>query len=202
MLLSGGNMMIITTLQLKEYYSNLADPKGKILRDIKNGKLFPLVKGIYETDPNAFAPRLAQFIYGPSYISFDYILHNRGLIPEAIYHTITCATFNKRKIKTYKNTFGTFIYRDVPNDVFSLGVIAVIDGLYSYQVATPEKALCDKLYTLSPVKTVNDLEKMLFEDLRIDKGGFNELNKDDILRLAPLYRSKNLKLLAKYIEEK
>ena len=195
-------MMIITTLQLKEYYSDLADPKGKILRDIKNGNLFPLVKGIYETDPNAFAPRLAQFIYGPSYISFDYILHNRGLIPEAIYHTITCATFNKRKIKTYKNRFGTFIYRDVPNDVFSLGVVPVIDGLYSYQVATPEKALCDKLYTLSPVKTVKDLEKMLFEDLRIDEGRFNELNKDNILRLAPLYRSKNLNLLAKHMEEK
>lgn len=194
--------MIITTQQLKEYYNKLADPKGRILRDIKNGKLFPLVKGIYETDPNAFAPRLAQFIYGPSYISFDYILHNRGLIPEAIYHTITCATFNKRKIKTYKNRFGTFIYRDVPNDVFSLGVIAVTDGPYSYQVATPEKALCDKLYTLSPVKNVKDLEKMLFEDLRIDEDAFNELNTDDILKLAPLYRSKNLSLLAKYVKEK
>ena len=90
----------------------------------------------------------------------------------------------------------------MPNDVFSLGVIAVTDGPYSYQVATPEKALCDKLYTLSPVKNVKDLEKMLFEDLRIDEDAFNKLNTDDILKLAPLYRSKNLSLLAKYVKEK
>jgi len=192
--------MIVTTQQLKEYYSNLVDIKGRIARDVKNGKLFPLVKGIYETDPNAFGPRLAQFIYGPSYISFDYVLHYRGLIPEAIYDTITCATFNKKKIKTYINRFGTFIYRDVPKDVFSLGVIVIRDGDYTYQVATPEKALCDKLYTISPVKTVKELQQMLFEDLRIDEDRFNELNKQDILKLAPLYRSTNLNLLAKFIK--
>ena len=193
--------MIITTQQLKEYYSSLSDPKGRILRDVKNGKLFPLVKGIYETDSNAFAPRLAQFIYGPSYISFDYVLHNRGLIPEAIYHTITCATFNKRKVKTYTNHFGTFIYRDVPKDVFSLGVIAIMDGQYSYQVATPEKALCDKLYTLSPINSIKELKKLLFEDLRIDEDAFNMLNKEDILKMAPLYRSTSLNFLIRLIGE-
>lgn len=192
--------MIITTQQLKEQYSNYSNPIAKISRDVKNGKLFPLVKGIYETNPNAFAPYLAQFIYGPSYISFDYVLHYQGLIPEAIYSTVTCATYNKKKIKTYTNKFGTFIYRDVPSSVFSLGVIAINDGEYSYQVATPEKALCDKLYTISPVRTINDLEKLLFEDLRIDEDKFNELNKQDILKLAPLYRSTNLNLLEKLIK--
>lgn len=194
--------MIVTTQQLQEQYSHLSNKMGRISRDVKNGKLFPLVKGVYETDSNAFAPRLAQFIYGPSYISFDYVLHNRGLIPEAVYHTITCATFNKRKAKTYTNHFGTFIYRDVPKDVFSLGVIVIMDGQYSYQVATPEKALCDKLYTLSPVKSIKELKKLLFEDLRIDEDAFNKLNKEDILKIAPLYRSTNLNLLVKLIGER
>lgn len=192
--------MIVTTQQLKEKYNNFSDPIGKIARDVKQGKLFPLVKGVYETDPNAFAPYLAQFIYGPSYISFDYILHYRGLIPEAIYHTVTCATYNKKKIKTYTNKFGTFIYRDVPSSVFSLGVMVINTEGYSYQVATPEKALCDKLYSISPVKSVKDLEALLFEDLRIDDDKFNELNKQEILELAPLYRSTNLNLLEKFIK--
>ena len=52
--------MIITFQQLKESYSNLTDVKGKIARDIKKGKLFPLVKGIYETNSNAQGARLAQ----------------------------------------------------------------------------------------------------------------------------------------------
>lgn len=192
--------MVITTQQLREKYKDYSNPNTKISREVKNGNLFPLVRGVYETDPNAFAPHLAQFIYGPSYISFDYILHYRGLIPEAIYHTITCATYNKKKIKTYKNSFGTFIYRDVPRAVFSLGVIVMDTKGYSYQVATPEKALCDKLYSLTPVKTVKDLENLLFEDLRIDEDKFNELNKQDILELAPLYRSTNLNLLIKLLK--
>ncbi len=192
--------MIISSQQLKEIYCNLADPKGKIARDIKKGKIFPLVKGIYETDPNVFPPYLAQFIYGPSYISFDYGLYYYGMIPEAIYNTITCATYNKRKIKTYTNKFGTFIYRDVPKAVYSLGVMVINNDSYSYQIASPEKALCDKLYTISPVKTLNDLKRLLFEDLRIDEDKFNELNKQDILDLAPLYRSTNLNLLAKLVK--
>ena len=146
--------MILTTQQLREQYVNLSDPLGKISRDIKNKKLFPLVKGIYETDANVHGSKLAQFIYGPSYLSFDYVLYSKGLIPETVYNTFTCATFKKRKIKTFTNHFGTFIYRDVPEAVFNLGVTVLIDGSYSYQVATVEKALCDKLYILPPVKNI------------------------------------------------
>lgn len=192
--------MIITLQQLKESYSNLTDVKGKIARDIKKGKLFPLVKGIYETNSNAQGARLAQYIYGPSYLSFDYVLFVQSLIPETVYNTFTCATFNKKKRKTYTNKFGTFIYRDVPSAVYNLGVIAYQEEGYSFSMATAEKALCDKLYILPPVKTIKDLKQMLFEDLRIDKDKFNQLNMQDILDIAPLYHSTNLNLFSKYIK--
>lgn len=193
--------MIVTAQQLKERYSSLADPRGKISRAIKAGKLFPLVKGVYETDADAHGSRLAQFIYGPSYLSFDYVLYTHGLIPEAVYNTFTCATFDKKKIKTYNNRFGTFIYRDVPKDVFSLDLYAFVDNSYSYSVASAEKALCDKLYTLPPVRSMKDFKTLLFEDLRIDKNRFHALNKDDLLTLAPLYHSTNLNMLTKLIKE-
>lgn len=192
--------MIITTQQLKDRYVDYSNPLAKINRDVKQGKLFPLVKGIYETNPNTNGSTLAQYIYGPSYLSFDYVLYHKGLIPEAVYNTFTCATYNKRKIKTYTNRFGTFIYRDVPKSVFHLGVIAFCDKEYCYQMATAEKALCDKLYMLSPVKTIHDFERLIFEDLRIDEDKFNELNKRDILKLAPLYRSTNLNLFTKLMK--
>jgi hypothetical protein len=76
-----------------------------------------------------------------------------------------------------------------------------MNGQYSYQVATPEKALCDKLYTISPVTSVKELKNLLFEDLRIDEDAFNKLNMEDILKMAPLYRSTNLNLLVKLIGE-
>lgn len=192
--------MILTTQQLKEKYKNYSNPISKINRDIKHEKLFPLVRGLYETDPNMHGSRIAQFIYGPSYLSFEYVLHHQGLIPETVFNTFTCATYNKKKIKTYINKFGTFIYRDVPNAVFSLGVNVINDGAYSYHVATPEKALCDKLYTISPVKSVKELKSLLFEDLRIDENMFSELNKEDILKIAPLYHSSNLNYLVKFIK--
>lgn len=192
--------MIVTTQQLMERYSNFSDQKGKIFREIKSGKLFPLVKGIYETDPNVQGSKLAQFIYGPSYLSFDYVLFCHGLIPEIVRNTYTCATFRKRKIKTYSNHFGTFIYRDVPEEVFYLEVLVYVEGNYSFQVAKIEKALCDKLYILPPVRSIKDLRTMLFDDLRIDEDEFNKLDKNIILKLAPLYHSTNLNLLAKLIK--
>lgn len=191
--------MIITTQQLKEQYINYSNPITKIGRDVRQGKLFPLVKGIYETNPNTHGSRIAQFIYGPSYLSFDYVLHYQGLIPEAVYNTFTCATYNKKKIKAYTNSFGTFIYRDVPKAVFSLGVLAFQDGEYSYQVATAEKALCDKLYTLSPVRNVKDLEKLLFEDLRIDINEFSKLNQDELIKISKLYINKSNQILNKWL---
>lgn len=192
--------MIITTQQLKEKYSNYANAMTKIGRDVKQGKLFPIVKGIYETDEKTYGAKLAQVIYGPSYLSFDYALYHYGLIPEVVYNTFTCATYSKKKIKKYINKFGTFIYRDVPNAVYYLGVNLIEDGNYVYHMATPEKALCDKLYTISPVKSLKNLYTLLFEDLRIDESQFASLNKADILVLAPLYHSTNLNLLMKMIK--
>lgn len=77
----------------------------------------------------------------------------------------TSATFKKRKTKTYQNHFGTFTYRDVPANAYHAGVSLHCDKNYSYQIATPEKALCDKLYALSPVKNLRGLKVLLFDYL-------------------------------------
>ena len=129
---------------------------------------------------------------------FDYALSYYGLIPETAYN-YTCATFNKRRTKIYTNHFGTYIYCDVPKRVFSLGIEIKIDGDYSYQIATPEKALCDKLYITKPVRNMSEFKMLLFQDLRIDELEFNKLNKDELIELALLYNSTNLKFLVKYI---
>lgn len=83
--------------------------------------------------------------------------------------------------------------------MYPLGVEIKVEGGYFYQIASPEKALCDKLYSLLPVYSVKALKELLFDDLRIDEAAFFALQKDDILQLAPLYRATNLKFLAKFI---
>lgn len=199
MKLSGGNNMIVTTLNLKEKYKDYTDINGKIKRDIDNGFLFPLVRGIYETNSSIDGFLLASYIYGPSYLSFEYALSYHNIIPERVV-VYTNATFNKRKSKSYQNQFGLYTYRDVPNAAFSFSVKAHEENGYAYLIASPEKALCDLLYIRKPVTSMKELKMVLFEDLRINKDMFDQLNFDEILFLSDKYISSNMKYLRKYIE--
>lgn len=191
--------MIITTLNLKEKYKNYADVNGKIKRDIDKGILFPLVRGIYETNRHTDGFLLASYIYGPSYLSFEYALSFHNIIPERVV-VYTNATFNKRKSKSYQNNFGLFTYRDVPNEAFPYMVKVYKEDSYAYFIASPEKALCDLLYIKKPVSSVRELKMLLFEDLRISTDVFVQLNFQDILFLSSKYISNNIKYLKKYIE--
>ena len=113
--------MIKTTDMLLEELREYASPRSKLSRMAKNGEIFPIVKGLYETEKGTPGIYLAGSIYGPSYVSFEYALGHYGLIPEAVY-TLTCATFEKKKAKKYETPFGTFTYRDVPSEAFPLAL--------------------------------------------------------------------------------
>lgn len=197
MVLRGENM-IITNSIMKHNLDSYSNKNNKISRDIRDKKLFKIINGLYETDQNVSAYLLAGSIYGPSYISFEYAMSFYGLIPEKV-TTVTCATFDKKKKKEYKTDFGVFTYRDIPLLAYPEEILLKEQDNYSYQIATPEKALCDKLYTLSPLNNYSNLENMLFTDLRIDEEEFNKLDVNKINCLSQLYHSTNVELLARYM---
>ena len=190
--------MIITNDMAKYNLNNYSNKNNKISREIKKGKLFKIITGLYETDPNTPGYLLASSIYGPSYISFDFALSYYGLIPERV-STITCATFNKKKRKQYNTKFGVFTYKDVPSSAYPEEILLKQENNYSYQIATKEKALCNKLYSLKPLKNLSNLENMLFNDLRIDIDEFKKINIKKIEKLSNLYHSTNVALLLKYL---
>lgn len=190
--------MIVTVQIVKNNLSNYSNKANKISRQIKSGKLIKIKKGLYETDPSTKGYLLSSSIYGPSYLSFDYALFYYRLIPERVTN-YTSATYDKKKKRKYTNYFGTYLYRDVPKQVYHLDVLMKEENGYIYQIATKEKAICDKLYTLKPMDSLKELEIMLFNDLRIDEEEFNKLQKDKIEVLAQHYHSKNITLLSKYI---
>ena len=103
------------------------------------------------------------------------------------------------KKKEYNTDFGVFTYRDVPSSVYPEEIILKVENNYSYQIAKKKKALCDKLYTLSPLFNYSNLENMLFNDLRIDQEVFGKLDVYKICKLSELYHSTNVELLAKYM---
>lgn len=190
--------MILTNDIIKSNLTEYSNKNTKICRDVKNGNLIKIINGLYETDSSVNGYLLAGSIYGPSYLSFEFALYYYGLIPEKV-TSFTSATFDKKKKKMYNNYFGTYMFRDIPKDVYPLGIKLIQEGEYTYQIATPEKALCDKLYTLSPIKNMTELENMLFNDLRIDNNEFRKLNIDDIEQISKVYHSTNVSLLYRYM---
>ena len=190
--------MIVTTAMLRDQWKDYGDPAGKISRMKQSGELLQLTRGVYETDPNAPGHCLAGAILGPSYLSFDYALSWYGLIPEAV-RVYTSATYAKRKTKVFRNAFGLYAYRDVPREAYPYGIRIVREQEYVFQIAAPEKALCDKLYTMPPVTSQREIQRMLFEDLRIDREQFEGLDADGLLQISGLYHCNNLKYLMKLL---
>ena len=179
------------------------NPQTKIQRLVREKKLIPVRRGLYETDPHVEPFFLAGVIYGPSYVSFASSLSLTGMIPERVY-ACTSATQYKNRRKEYQTPFGTFLYQDVPASVYPYGVIWKTDGkTYSYQIATPEKALCDMLYIQKPsVYSMVDLEHLLFADLRIDEEEFSKLNREDLQFLCPRYHKATLRQLSLFLAQK
>lgn len=185
---------------LLEEYKNYNDPYGKIRRDVKNNLIFPIVRGLYETDDKTSGLLLSSVIYGPSYISFDYALSYHGLIPEKVF-LYTNATFNKRRSKMFETKFGNYSYRDVTKAVYPYEIESILYDNYVVFMAKPEKALLDKLYTISPVSNKKELKKLLFKSLRIDEDRFASLDKELMIKLIPKYKSTNLNILKRLIEK-
>ena len=161
----------------------------------------PVIRGLYETDPNTAGYLLAGSIYGPSYLSFDFALSYYGMIPEIV-HTVTCATYNKKKKRIYETEFGNFIYRDVPVKAYPIGIIIKNEGDYSFQIATKEKALSDKLYSMKPISNQKELETVLVDDLRIDMDEVIKLDENDLCEISEAYHSTNVSLLYRLVKRR
>ena len=186
---------------LEKSVSNVND---KISNLVKNGELIRLKKGFY-TFSRAYLTRsidlisVANTLYTPSYVSFDYALSYYGMIPERV-SEVTSATSNNEKL--YETPIGRFSYKKVPLKAYSLG----IDWIYDENdggrfIATPEKALCDKIRYDRGIGTLTQsrIVEYLKYDLRLDIT--KPLDTKLIEEIATAYRSKNLKTLSQVIEK-
>lgn len=190
-----GDNMIKTSAMIIEGLNQYKSPVDRLSRLVKTNQYYPIVRGLYETDPTTPPYLLAGSIYGPSYISFEYALSYYGLIPEKVI-AVTSATFEKKKKKRYETPFGVFLYQDVPSEAFPLAIRMIREGEYYYRIASPEKALCDKLYTLAPLPNQKSLWQLLIEDLRIDEEQLTNMDVNLVEYLSKSYYSTNIKKLA------
>lgn len=186
---------------LEKSVSNVND---KISNLVKSGELIRLKKGFYTfSKPYLTRPidliSVANTLYTPSYVSFDYALSYYGMIPERV-SEVTSATSKNEKL--FDTPIGRFSYKKVPLKAYSLGVDWIYDDHEGGRfIATPEKALCDKIRYDRGIGTLTQsaMIEYLKYDLRLDIT--KPLDAELIEEIATAYRSKNLKTLALVIEK-
>lgn len=186
---------------LENTVSNVND---KISKLVKSGELVRLKKGFY-TFSKAYLSNpidlisVANALYTPSYVSFDYALSEYGMIPERV-NEITSATSKNNKL--FETSIGRFSYKTVPLLAYSLGVDWIYDKRDGGRfIATPEKALCDKIRYDRGIGTLSQstMVDYLKYDLRLDI--IKPLDVGLIEKVAIAYRSKNLKTLSQVVKK-
>ena len=183
-------------LAVMESLQTYASPRSKLTRLLQAEELLHIRRGLYIPAHMTYSLKtLANVIYGPSYISFEFALSHYGYIPERVVN-ITSATYGKNKHKRFDTPVGSFIYRSVPQAVYHMEMRRIEENGSPYLIATAEKAICDTLYQYRQVQSLKGLGALLFEDLRIDRSALKEIDPLVVLKLVPFYGKKVLRLFA------
>ena len=183
---------------------SISNVNEKISNLVRNGELIRLKKGfytfskLYQTKPINLIS-VANTLYSPSYVSFDYALSYYGMIPERV-SEVTSATSKNEKL--FDTPIGRFSYKKVSPEAYSLGIDWIYDDVEGGRfIATAEKALCDKIKYDRGIGTLTQtsMSEYLKYDLRLDIT--KPLNYELIEIIATAYKSRNLKTLATLVKK-
>lgn len=170
--------------------SGYKNPRVKINDLLRKGEIIRVKKGLYVFGPKLARESysketLANLIYGPSYISLEYALSFYGLIPERV-ETVTSITPKRKKL--FHTPVGNFSYGYLHPSLYPLGVtLHVLDERHSILIATKEKALSDMLYFSDRMTNGAQIDKFLFENLRLEEKDIAKFNERDVKKLAVFY---------------
>ncbi len=182
-------------------------PNDKISELIKSGELISVKRGLYITGPNIDLPQpepflIANHLRGPSYVSIEAALSYWGMIPEKTYE-ISSVTI--KTSKKYVTDAGRYTYQHLPLPYYSFGIRSVeLTTNQTALIASPEKALCDKIILTSKInlRSFKQTREFLLEDLRMDEEMLGDLDSEMInswLEDAP--KKNSLKMLINTLQE-
>jgi predicted transcriptional regulator of viral defense system len=186
---------VVDTLRLKHFLGNLSDKRGKIARLIRSGELIQLRRGLYATRRDINPHCLAASIYGPSYISYETALSYYGLIPDAVFE-ITSATLNRPK--EFENAYGRFRYHTLSRKVYSVGVERITEFEIPFLIASPTKALCDRIALEPGMRSMVDVKRWA-ELMRLDES--MEFDLEVLAVCAEGYKRPSVRFLRRTVEK-
>ena len=144
--------------------------KSRINYYVKNGDLVRLRKGIYAKDRRYDKFELAVKIFTPSYISFESVLAQEGIIFQYT-KEITLASYLSRTIKCDGQIYR---YRKIKEEIL-LNKKGLIEKR-GYWIASKERAFLDTLYLF---------KNFYFDDL-------SSLNWQKVEEILPIYSNKRM----------
>ena len=119
---------------------------------------------------------MANHIMGPSYVSLESALSYHGLIPEKVYEVSSVTTKATRQFST---PLGAYSYTRLPLPYYSYGIRSLeIDRQHRFLIASPEKALFDKIITTAGVEFRSKTSALAYleNDLRLDMDTLKNLD--------------------------
>jgi hypothetical protein len=188
---------------LKEYKR----PQDKISEMVRQQILTPVKRGLFIPGPAARLEQpepflLANHLYGPSYVSMETALSHWRLIPEKVYEIASMTT---RRSADYNTKTGRFTYLHLPLPYYAFGQQQLkLSEKQTALIASPEKALCDKLIATSGLlfRSEGGLRSWLIEDMRIDRNPLRILQPKIIRSWAKdAPKQQSILLLAKTLED-
>ncbi|GGH15143.1 hypothetical protein FAZ19_06895 [Sphingobacterium alkalisoli] len=182
-------------------------PNDKIGELVKEGLLTTIKKGLYVPGPKSKTKKpeaflIANHLWGPSYVSLETALSYHGLIPERVYEI---SSVTVKASKTVNTKVGRFTYRQASLPYYFFGLESIkLTPRQVVLMASPEKALCDKIVMTSGVhlRSIVQVRSFLIDDLRIDIDRLRALDIDGIdswIEAAP--KASSLKMLTKTLSE-
>jgi predicted transcriptional regulator of viral defense system len=170
---------------IKNLLKGYKRPYDKINVLVKKEELIPIKKGLYIPGHKLHIPKplsflIANHIWGPSYVSLEKALSYWGFIPERVYDI---SSITVKTSKTYNTPIGRFRYSQAPLPYYAFGIKSVV--LTQKQVAlvaSPEKAICDKIVMTSGIflRSTKQAQEFLIDDLRMEKDMLQKLNAKEI----------------------
>lgn len=144
----------------------------------KGGLFLRLKRGLYtlKSDPPT-EEEIANLLYRPSYLSFEYALGVHSILPEMAYAVTSATTLPTRLFEVGEKTFA---YLTIKRQAFT-GYIPLRRHSRTVLMAEPEKALVDFLYFVA-----------LGKKPRNDRLQTTRLDKRKMLRYASLYQRPGL----------
>ena len=174
-------------------------PRDRMQRMVENGELIRLRNGFYliaekvQRGSDQIIPyeQVANFVYGPSYVSLEWALSFYGMIPERV-SIITSITLGRAK--EYHTPIGDFYYYPLRSDRYAVGIEQKESScsVGGFLMASREKALADFVFRSCKGLNQEQLKIELVESKRLNLEIFHQLDKKLLSEIAKSYRSKSV----------